>query len=841
MLGRRNHDSDVAFLMDYYQREILEERERYLPTSYTASSFHVGQYIFFNKGDNKWSQGVVGKVTNLIRNLGTCDIHFLMLGKEKPGTILQLSFPNDFRELEIVETGRNFVHPIKSFSELRVGRHLRYKYRGSWEMGKVMKPDIHASRPGAFRIKITHLDDLQPTQTGTIVIRHWISVRQAATTPEVLLDIFTDAFSDDLNWEVCDRQNNVANPKVHNYVGDPSIKIPDAGTLSAGEIYELTLKYGNLDVIDQLLIPRMNSSWEYRRALETKYGNTESNWVKYSPGPEGLVADDIYTIIAIRILADWKNCTFQELLGDGLKSECKEGGWLFGMNKKRILVLHAALSSHSQLMHAVARDVSENFSYRYNALWGPIDIFRMIIQIANLLKGAGKHSSFDEIVIDSASTKAKKFLFRFPLKNHDWGFAVYPLASNLEGTLSAEHFDKYKGKGYLHSLILRVKGKYKIDGPYAYYGVAGDLLLQALLRDVPLDNLGLFLHGDSFFTSPHSCYNARCMGTNYTGPVKTTCFGAKLLPREFKEIKERVQGSSFLLGQYATLWSPNSELLFLVQKSNKAVPFLSTCYKNTDQATLNRWVTTDGRKELKQITTSAVHASYTMGMGGCDAFAGAQERTNSHRYNPKFGKTLDDFALFALPVVETWIIYRGANIESRATIPNVQEEIFKHLFSKYNSPFLAGKYLTKKKRRLAEIKADDLDPIPKISKRFSKKPVSQLTRAQMYYELGPSPRPKYDIDFENGGPRRHASTWRDHARSCTSLTPVLFPYKTRQKCPYLITKRGVKEPCGKRVASRCTSCGCYGCIKPEGKLFKTHLQKLHTRQQDIYKRLRRNT
>ena len=113
------------------------------------------------------------------------------------------------------------------------------------------------------------------------------------------------------------------------------------------------------------------------------------------------------------------------------------------------------------------------------------------------------------------------------------------------------------------------------------------------------------------------------------------------------------------------------------------------------------------------------------------------EKTSSHRYNPKFGKTLDDFALFTLPVVETWIIYRGANIDRRATIPNVQEEIFKHLFSKYNSPFLAGKYLTKKKRRLAEIKADDLDPIPKISKRFSKRPVSQLTRAQMYYDLGP--------------------------------------------------------------------------------------------------------
>ena len=194
---------------------------------------------------------------------------------------------------------------------------------------------------------------------------------------------------------------------------------------------------------------------------------------------------------------------------------------------------------------------------------------------------------------------AKHFLFRFPLNNHDWGFAVYPLASNLERNLSAEHFDKYKGKGYLHSLILRVKGKHKIDGPYAYYGVAGDLFLTALLRDVPLDNLGLFLHGDSFFTSPHTWYNARCIGYNYTGAVKVTCFGAKLLPPGFKEIKERVQNPSFLLGQCATLGSPKSELLFLVQKSNKAVPFLSTSYKNTDEPTLKRWVTTDGRKEFK--------------------------------------------------------------------------------------------------------------------------------------------------------------------------------------------------------------------------------------------------
>ena len=92
----------------------------------------------------------------------------------------------------------------------------------------------------------------------------------------------------------------------------------------------------------------------------------------------------------------------------------------------------------------------------------------------------------------------------------------------------------------------------------------------------------------------------------------------------------------------------------------------------------------------------------------------------------------------------------------------------------------------------------------------------------MYYELGPSPRPKYGIDFENGGPPSNASTWRDRARSCTSLTPVLFPFKTQMGCPHMIIKRGVQEPCGKRVSSRCTSCGCYGCIKPEGKLFKTH-------------------
>ena len=117
------------------------------------------------------------------------DIHFLILGKEKPGTIIQLRFPNDFRELEIVQTGRNFVHPIKSFSELRVGRHVRYKYCGFWKMGIVMKPDMLGSTTRAFCIKIKHLDYLQPTQTGTVVERHWISVRHAATTPEVILDV----------------------------------------------------------------------------------------------------------------------------------------------------------------------------------------------------------------------------------------------------------------------------------------------------------------------------------------------------------------------------------------------------------------------------------------------------------------------------------------------------------------------------------------------------------------------------------------------------------------------------------------------------------------------------
>ena len=79
--------------------------------------------------------------------------------------------------------------------------------------------------------------------------------------------------------EDCNGQNNVVNPRAHNYVGDPSIKIPDVGTLSAGEFYELTMKSGNLDVIGQVLITRMNSSWEFRRALESKYGNRESNWV----------------------------------------------------------------------------------------------------------------------------------------------------------------------------------------------------------------------------------------------------------------------------------------------------------------------------------------------------------------------------------------------------------------------------------------------------------------------------------------------------------------------------------------------------------------------------------
>ena len=90
--------------------------------------------------------------------------------------------------------------------------------------------------------------------------------------------------------------------------------------------YDWTLKYWNLDVIDELLTPRMKSSWEFIRALETEYGNTESNWVKYSHGPEELVVIGMYNIVAIRMLADWKHYTFEELHSDRLKSVCRGGG-----------------------------------------------------------------------------------------------------------------------------------------------------------------------------------------------------------------------------------------------------------------------------------------------------------------------------------------------------------------------------------------------------------------------------------------------------------------------------------------------------------------------------------
>ena len=434
--------------------------------------------------------------------------------------------------------------------------------------------------------------------------------------------------------------------------------------------------------------------------------------MKFYPGESGFVLNDVLVIIGLRMLADWKHTSISNLLGTGLNGEMGEGGYLYGVSKDRVWILHACLRAHDPLMEAIARDVSANSPWRYQPLWGSEDLFRTLMRIQNVIKGPSKNVSFDEIVVDSASTSAQKFLMRFPLKNHDWGFAGYAIAGSLEGILSEEEYEKFKGRGWLFSFVLKPGGSYYDAGPLAYYGKAVDLFGKCLSRDVSLGGYGMTIYGDSFFGSPCCAYLSVKLGCNWTGPVRPGCFGSYNLPPEFRDLKEEVKGENFQLGEYASRWSNNAKLLLSFQKSNRVVAFISTCNTHADTGSLKRRVeeshsavaqqypdrAATGKKVLVDMETSRSHATYTVDMGHCDSFAAGESSTNHHRKNRKWSRCLFDFAIFGLPVVHTWILWRGADTRRRDTVPDIQEKIIVELLN-LESPYLRGLYTTKKKRQ----------------------------------------------------------------------------------------------------------------------------------------------
>ena len=251
-------------------------------------------------------------------------------------------------------------------------------------------------------------------------------------------------------------------------------------------------------------------------------------------------------------------------------------------------LVHTALRFHTPKQEAVARNVSKNMPWRANPFWGFSVAIPLINRLLNKLKGPTSDCAFDEVVCESASVKARDWLLRFPLKNADWGVPCYMLCGSLKGVLSDEEFSSYKGKGFPHAMVLRSKKKAP-KGPCAYYGVAYDLYNTALNRDVPLSGLWMRVYADNFFVSPEACYNSRDYNaTHFIGVVKGTCFGSRLLPSDWKDMREIVSSDVFQKGEYTNRWSPVAKLLFSYCKSNRAVAFMSTFHKDTDTGSLNR-------------------------------------------------------------------------------------------------------------------------------------------------------------------------------------------------------------------------------------------------------------
>ena len=142
-------------------------------------------------------------------------------------------------------------------------------------MGRVISIRRRRQR---FEVLRTDLDEQNPSETGTRVWREWRHLHNASTIPQTFRDEFKEDFNDDLDWVDCENPDNSVdeNPTIHQFTGDPSIRIPNISTMSCSQIYQSTLRYGGYDVLNDIVIPRMNSYLKYRRNLEISRENLNS-------------------------------------------------------------------------------------------------------------------------------------------------------------------------------------------------------------------------------------------------------------------------------------------------------------------------------------------------------------------------------------------------------------------------------------------------------------------------------------------------------------------------------------------------------------------------------------
>ena len=298
-----------------------------------------------------------------------------------------------------------------------------------------------------------------------------------------------------------------------------------------------------------------------------------------------------------------------------------------------------------------------------------------------------------------------------------------------------------------------------------------------------------------------------------------------------KELWEQVKNFENR-GEFVTLYCETTETVLGVHKSAKFTGVLSNYHSDDGENAIGRWVrNSDGKLVKKEIVTSQMIIDYNEGrynmVDVSDHIKGLLKFGNK-RSAKAFRPALEYCYLGCTPS-NFWQVYRALHPESKITFRKLLRKVISLHFESDD----IGPLLELIRRRLSF----------RGSKRFTGKPIKELSLAEIRLELGPvKNNPK--IFGPGVGGRIYAKTQLRRAAKCMAYDPVFVDKETNKRdVDGNIVRAAERKECAlcyTRTPFRCMGgeCGVWACMKPEDG--KTCMKEVHTRWSAACTRLRRD-
>ena len=470
-------------------------------------------------------------------------------------------------------------------------------------------------------------------------------------------------------------------------------------------------------------------------------------------------------------------------------------------------LVHSRFRAHTIEDERAARWIYKFARYRFDVFYGSAQTLKSFLTIANCLKGAGVKLSKDESVFDSSSVKGHRNLILSRGKNHDYGRMVRRLCGSARGcedigediTSTAEN-RKWVGAGNTHSAELEAGKNYYQHSPYEVHGKGYGLMFSLLTKNVFFLGKGHEVYVDSYFLRKPICTleHAKFALTNVSGTVRKD---ASNLPD--KQVREsmRSEVANLPKGGYQSMVNEEHKIGYFVLRSRAVCEMASNWHPDEMVSSIRRYDAES--KEFQDLDTSVVMVDHNKGgFLNCDAAdaatytASPMKRRTCHSW-----RTDLEIPIYRMATVNSWILWRSLHPGLKTTHRDFLMQIAKKRIN--------CKFLVHNRKRSLEPESQFN---PRGRKRFTKLPISQLSPAQIRFEMGPRQLMNYNPEIVE-----YAETMIVRAKTCMYFHPTFW--KKRNQCCV----------CKRRASThyRCIGCGALACFKESpGEGEKTHLQKM---------------